>query len=192
MQSLYDLVLKSKKPDGSHVVDIAEYYNSRIRPLDMKKFHTPLRGKTAICCLHGHTDTDPSFGVFTSRNSDTQRYSCFGCGGSGDVIKLHQHIQYFYHNKSMTREESARDLCRLYGIDTSNVETVLEGDDEDTAYARKQRLIMNKMDSYTLRDYENELIRIRNNAGSMHMDTLLAKINEANVKMMATYKGMVN
>lgn len=192
MQTLDDLVLKSKNPDGSHVVDIAEYYNTRVRPLDMRRFHVPLKGKTAICCLNGHTDTDPSFGVFTSKTSDTQRYSCFGCGGSGDVIKLHQHIQYFYHNRSMTRKESAEDLCRLYNLDMSGVNIELEGDDADTAYARKMMLIQSKMDSYTLRDYQKDLMKVRQSISSIHRDTAIARIHEANVKMMATYKGLVD
>lgn len=183
--TIYDLVLKTER-NREKVVSIAGYYNNYIRPLDRSRFNKELGtvGKTAICCLHGHHDTDPSFGVFTPKNSEVERYSCFGCGGSGDVIKLHQHIQYFYKGISMSRQQSAEDLCRLYNLDTSLVNQQIEGTDEDIAFFNRQQRIQKGMGTYDFRDYQREILELRLSKQTMHQDTFLVRLNTANLKVM--------
>lgn len=41
------------------------------------------------CPMPNHDDSSPSFGVNTTSN----RYNCFGCGATGDIIKLVQEVE---------------------------------------------------------------------------------------------------
>jgi hypothetical protein len=42
------------------------------------------------CCpMPNHDDSNPSFGV----NTESNRYNCFGCGATGDIIKLVQSVE---------------------------------------------------------------------------------------------------
>ena len=41
------------------------------------------------CPMPNHEDSSPSFGV----NIDNNKYNCFGCGQTGDVIKLVQQVE---------------------------------------------------------------------------------------------------
>jgi hypothetical protein len=43
------------------------------------------------CPMPNHDDSSPSFGV----NLETNSYNCFGCGASGDIIKLIQSVEGF-------------------------------------------------------------------------------------------------
>lgn len=43
------------------------------------------------CPMPNHEDSSPSFGV----NLGTNTYNCFGCGASGDIIKLIQSVEGF-------------------------------------------------------------------------------------------------
>ncbi len=43
------------------------------------------------CPMPNHEDSSPSFGV----NLETNTYNCFGCGASGDIIKLIQTVEGF-------------------------------------------------------------------------------------------------
>jgi DNA primase len=43
------------------------------------------------CPMPNHNDSSPSFGV----NLETNTYNCFGCGASGDIIKLIQSVEGF-------------------------------------------------------------------------------------------------
>lgn len=43
------------------------------------------------CPMPDHYDNNPSFGV----NVDSNTYNCFGCGASGDLIKLVQEVEGF-------------------------------------------------------------------------------------------------
>lgn len=45
---------------------------------------------TNTCCpMPNHDDSNPSFGV----NTESNRYNCFGCGATGDIIKLVQNVE---------------------------------------------------------------------------------------------------
>lgn len=41
------------------------------------------------CPMPNHEDSSPSFGV----NIDDNKYNCFGCGATGDIIKLVQQVE---------------------------------------------------------------------------------------------------
>ena len=66
------------------IVDFMEdVYNSDF--IDSKMSHW-----TNTCCpMPNHDDSNPSFGV----NTESNRYNCFGCGATGDIIKLVQNVE---------------------------------------------------------------------------------------------------
>ena len=51
------------------------------------------------CPMPNHEDSSPSFGV----NIDNNKYNCFGCGQTGDIIKLVQQVEGLNFIESIQR-----------------------------------------------------------------------------------------
>lgn len=63
------------------------------------------------CPMPNHEDSSPSFGVNTTDN----KYNCFGCGQTGDVIKLVQQVE------GLNFVEAIQRLSNYAGIDVEIV-----------------------------------------------------------------------
>jgi DNA primase len=87
------------------------------------------------CPMPNHDDSNPSFGV----NSQTNTYNCFGCGATGDIIKLVQEVEGYNFLESIQR------LANYAQIDVEIV-------DFDTKYLMKE--LSNTIDKY----FEKEII----------------------------------
>lgn len=72
-----------------HARDAADEVRARCR-LDTAaaRYGVALRaqGREMVGCCPFHAETTPSFKIFRGHVSD--RYYCFGCGASGDVIEF--------------------------------------------------------------------------------------------------------
>lgn len=66
------------------------------------------------CLMPNHSDSSPSFGINTEKNY----YNCFGCGSTGNIIKLVQNAE------GLNFVEAIQRLCQYSGIetDTSDLE----------------------------------------------------------------------
>ncbi len=96
-------------------LDIKEYYDHHIRPINPNRYKEFTNKNLAVCPLHN--DNDPSMGIiFDKRLKSKQRYHCFGCGASGDIVTLHQEILRRVNSKSLTYEDSAKDLATIYNL----------------------------------------------------------------------------
>lgn len=64
------------------------------------------------CLMPNHEDNSPSFGI----NTESNLYNCFGCGATGNIIKLIQNVEglKFY--------ETIQKLCVYSGIETETAE----------------------------------------------------------------------
>lgn len=80
-------------------LDIVEVIGRRV---ELKHAGTNLRG---LCPFH--SEQTPSFFVFPSSN----RWKCFGCGESGDVI------DFITRDTGQTLKEALPDLARMAGVD---------------------------------------------------------------------------
>lgn len=58
------------------LADVAARYGVRLR----------VAGREMVGCCPFHAETTPSFKIFRGHRSD--RYYCFGCSASGDVIEF--------------------------------------------------------------------------------------------------------
>ena len=66
--------------------NICDYVNNHIIPnRAYRGSNRPLKKKSPILCPF-HKETQPSFYYHADKN----RFNCFGCGISGDVIDLHR------------------------------------------------------------------------------------------------------
>lgn len=92
-------------------VKIPEYYNKKITILDTK--FRPMVGLRASSICPFHDDTDPSLHYWKEK----ELFRCFGCHEVGDVIKMHQLIEKTYHNRTLTREQSMKELGKIYNIE---------------------------------------------------------------------------
>lgn len=88
-----------------------DYYNTQVVPLNPTRFRVISEGKTAGICPFHH-DTDPSFHYWKKANI----FHCFGCGVSGDVIRIHRLLRRHYFGEDMSVERAVEHLALLFNI----------------------------------------------------------------------------
>ncbi len=64
------------------------------------------------CLMPNHEDNSPSFGI----NTESNLYNCFGCGATGNIIKLIQNVE------GLSFYETIQKLCVYSGIETETAE----------------------------------------------------------------------
>lgn len=98
-------------------VNLADYFNTYVFPKKERLTQLGAMHTGSICPFHN--ENDPSFRYYANSN----RFKCFGCGLSGDVVRLHQLTERHYNYKKLTDEEALRDIIRMYelGIDIDEV-----------------------------------------------------------------------
>ena len=181
--TLEELVLSS--------VSIADYHSDYVKTLDTKRFgdgdlHV---SKTVICPFH--SDTDPSLGLINDKfHKGVKLYHCFGCGASGDVIRMYQRIQKQYIGRSITKSEAVRELCSLYNLDTSKVVEIDE-DDNQAGYMKRRLALRNIGNAYTIRDYQRDLLNVRKMIDAT-LEQKAMRVNSANIKYIVTSKGLLD
>lgn len=176
------------KEEGSDtpVITIAEYYDRYVKPL------SPAYGKysfktsnTVVCCFHD--DVNPSLGTIKHKHLKGVRvYHCFGCGAAGTVVDMHRRIEREFHNRTLSAEESALELCTLFGVDASAYKDLDQSKLKQSAYMDKLRRIQKSMSVYTLRDFQDDIVIARRD--DVALDTKISAVNMACVKMTATKK----
>src|SRR5262252_6869096 len=104
--------LEQVKSTADIVRTIGEYV--RLKRASPQRFQV-------LCTFH--TEKTPSFSVYV----DKQRYKCFGCGESGDVIKFVQEIQglTFWESLKLLAEQNGIPIPRR--ADLSDPEAKLRG-----------------------------------------------------------------
>lgn len=170
-------------------VSLGEYYDEFVKPLDNKFAEGSLvSGRTVICPFH--TDTDPSLGVITDRfNPKKKIFHCFGCGASGSVIDMHMRVQQKYHGNTITDTDAVRELARLYSLDLSKIAEI-EASAPNLAYMRARLAIKNAQSRYTIRTFEEDLLKVRADK-DMTIEERANKVNSAIIKMMVTNKDLL-
>jgi hypothetical protein len=92
-----------------------QYYNDFVVPLAVstKRNFKPMSegDPTGLCPFH--KDTDPSFHAWKGR----EVFKCFGCGSSGDVVRIHQMMHRAYFGSSITVERAIEQLAQKYEIE---------------------------------------------------------------------------
>jgi hypothetical protein len=89
---------------------IEDYYNKYVFPL--KNGLLPLSDLNMKSICPFHSENDPSFHYWKSR----KRFHCFGCGVSGNVVRLHVLTQKMYHGRNISHEEAINELIGLYNL----------------------------------------------------------------------------
>lgn len=91
-------------------VDMYEYYNTQIVPLDKKFRPISESQNTGLCPFH--TDTDPSLHKWKKKNI----FHCFGCGFGGDIVKTHNQLRRQYYGENLSIKKTVEDLAMLFNI----------------------------------------------------------------------------
>lgn len=184
----YILTYKGIDDSGKEgiVCNIPDYYDRYVKQLRDKfsdcSFHA---NKLVICCFHD--DNDPSLGLINHRHYDGVKvYHCFGCGSSGTVIRMHQIIEEMYHNRKLSETEACYELAKLFNIPLDNIKELAD-DDFEGKYARSMMKIDRLQYSYTIREYSDKLLELRKSE-PLGSNSLLDKVNNENIKMIATHK----
>lgn len=186
--TLEEYVLTAKDSNGRIIINIADYYERYIKPLDSRFASSSYFSKsTVLCCWKDHTDINPSLGSIKHKFYNGVRlYHCLGCGATGTVIRMHQRIQKEYYNRDITETESCLELCQLFGVDATEYLKVKDIGDQTNLMDRFRR-VEKYRGTYTIRDYQSELREIRFDS-SLSSEEIAYKVNIANIKYISTKK----
>lgn len=190
MTSLEKYVLTYEDVNGKIVVNIPDYYDNYIAPLEGKFKQYSFHNKgtsTVVCPLHN--DHDPSLGMMKDRRlPKVMLYHCLGCGAVGTVIRLHQRIQHKYYNREITIKQACVELCELFGIPVPT-EDVFDSEDYSKRIQNRSMKVDKVARYYTEKDYARNILLLRKEAvenGGMNLN----RLNSECVKMIATTKGL--
>lgn len=194
--TLEEYVLTYPDAEGKPLINIADYYERFVKPLSNKYSSSSfLSSRTVVCCFHD--DINPSLGTINHKYLKGVRvYHCFGCGASGTVIRMHQRIQMQFYKKRLSDTEAALDLCRIYGLDTTNFEKKAYTGDQSSYMNRLER-VMSLRETYTIREFTDDIKPVRRETYSDQMldyDTIERRagvVNKAIIKYVATKKGLI-
>lgn len=186
--NLEEYVLTVKDSNGRIIINIADYYERYIKPLDPKFAKSSYFSKsTVICCWKDHNDINPSLGSIKHKfYKGVRLYHCLGCGATGTVIRMHQRIQKEYYDRTIDETQACLELCELFGVDASEYVQVKDIGDQTNIMDRFRRVEQYKH-IYTIRDYAFEIQKARSDT-SLSVDELANKVNVANIKYIATKK----
>lgn len=162
-------------------VDLYEYYARYVKPL-RQEFSNGVyeKGSLVLCWFKDHDDVNPSMGSIRDKHiKGCMLYHCFGCGRTGDVIRLHQNIQMEYNNRSLTEQEACKELAGLFGLE---IQDDIADDDYEAKYLQKSRQVDMLQRRYTEKDFSDKVLEIRKQG----LD--LSRLNSEVVKMTATVK----
>lgn len=166
-------------------LDIKDYYDNYIQPLNTKRFDTKFKDSTLVVCPL-HNDHDPSMGIVRDkRNRKILRYHCFGCGKSGDIINLYQETQRLNRKRNISYNQAGKELADLYKLDLSQ----MTEDEKDNSYRRELQRgsenVKRILDSGKMspRDYTRGVSKLIAMKSSM-LDTedLASKLDSLNVE----------
>ncbi len=183
---LRDYILTYQE-QGKIKANIIDYYEDFIKPLSPHFAHQSLATGLVICFFKDHADTDPSLGLMKDRfHKGVMLYHCFGCGKSGDVIRLHQIIQEQYHGVKLNEKEACLALADLFNIPIEEYED-LDEEDYEKAYMRTYRNLDKLARTYTVQDYNLALLELRKK-----QNVKLELVNREVIKLIAMTKGLVD
>lgn len=169
-------------------ITIERYYSRFVQPLDsdFQKASFENGSKLVLCCFHD--DLNPSLGLINHKTlKGVKIYHCFGCNAVGTVVRMHQHIERAYHKRTLTEEESARELCKLFDVPLDTT-AALAAQNELQGLAARLYRVAEGMDNYTLFEFRQDLRRARN--PEMSVRNRLQHIHAASVKLIATKKDL--
>ena len=181
--TLSDFILTYER-DGKIVANLFDYYELFIKPLD-KRFgnHSYYDNKLVLCWFKDHSDINPSMGWIRDRNhKGVYLYHCFGCGRTGNVIRLNQLIMSQYYNQELTEKESCLDLAVKFDIPIDDFD-VTSDEDYDLQFEKRVRKVEGLKSRYTVKDFSDNLLSIRK-SGKVDLN----KVNSECVKLIATVK----
>lgn len=91
-------------------VPIETYFNKYI--VGRKKGVRPLSTSVTSSICPFHNEEDPSFHYWSSKN----RFKCFGCGVSGNIVKMHQLTRKTFDKVELTSIEAMNELIGLFDL----------------------------------------------------------------------------
>ena len=175
-----DYVLSLKNEEGEPLIDLLDYHNKYVRTLSKRlEPWSYYDNKLVLCWFKDHEDVNPSMGYITNKRG-IKLYHCFGCGKTGDVIRLHQYIESAYHSRNLNREEAAKDIASLYNIQI-NDKIADNLDEVERKYAEDLRKIKRLCTRYTDKEFARELMNKR-----VQKKLDLKALNSECIKLIAT------
>lgn len=180
-----DYVLTYKRNDEI-VADATTYYDKVISKLSKLYSRFSMKhNKAVVCCFHD--DKNPSMGKFPDKkHKGAFLYHCFGCGATGDVVKMHQQIEKIYHSREVNRQDALREIAEIFDIPLGEYEEVKDvGNDLELQMQARVKEIQRKANTYTPETFHRVLLQMRC-SGKVNIDEVNAEV----IKLTATENGL--
>jgi len=159
-------VISARDSEGSIIATVTGYYDQYIHPLDDKfKKYSFKTHKLVICPFH--VDTDPSMGIIRDKlDKDIEIFHCFGCGASGDVVRMHRRLAFVTDKRNISIETATEEVAKIYGI-TIDVEKAEE--QLKSLLMKREQEIEQNLGIYNFRSHSANLMKLRMNQDEMSL-----------------------
>lgn len=119
-QAKRDWLLQQRDPQGRILITPRNYYDRFIKDKLGKSADSFQYHKLVVCPFH--EDNDASLGTFSHHHlTGVEVYHCFGCGESGDVVRMHQQFERL-KGRNLTIHTTLVELAKLYGLELPDLE----------------------------------------------------------------------
>lgn len=165
----------TKRNDNNEIIaTVRDYYDRYVHPIS-SKFRTKSLTKDKLVICPFHDDNDPSLGLIKDKQDrEVEVFHCFGCGASGDIVRMHRRVEYLTKKRNITIEASAREVAEIYNI---TIDELALSEELDLALARRERDILREVGSYDIRAHGHNLMKLREQQESMNLDSFSKNID---------------
>lgn len=115
-------------------IGIDAYFNKFIHPV--KKGTNKISQENPRSCCPFHDEHDPSFAWWTKN----KKFHCFGCGVSGNIVRLHQLKARRFDGKTISNTEAINELINMFQLwDLPEVVAKIEEDNDSSKIRQAQK-----------------------------------------------------
>lgn len=167
-------VVTAKDKDSKIIASVTDYYDRFVHKLDGKfAKHSFKKDKHVICPFH--EDTDPSMGLIKDKNDkQVEIFHCFGCGASGDVVRMHRRFSYISEGRNITLDDATHELAKIYGIE---VDEELAEEQLRSLLGKREMDVERNLGIYNFRSHSANLMKVRMAQDEMSLDALAKNLD---------------
>lgn len=151
-------VVTSKNKEGKVIATVTDYYDRFIHKYDSKYQRSSFTKDKLVLCPF-HDDVNPSMGLIKDKNDkDVEIFHCFGCGASGDVVRMHRRFVFISEHRNISIETASKEVAQIYGIEINEKE--LE-DQLKFLLGKREVEIEQSLGVYNFRSHSSNLMKLR-------------------------------
>lgn len=151
-------VATARGEDGNIIASVTDYYDRYVHKLGEKYQKSSFtKDKLVLCPFHG--DINPSMGLLKDKtDKQVEIFHCFGCGASGDVVRMHRRFVYVSEGRNISLDDATHELSNLYGIE---INEELAEEQIKSLLGNREIEVEKNLGIYNFRSHSANLMKIR-------------------------------